>query len=137
MNIQRLSSQISKTVSQAKKLVGLHLLKSPALDPPTCRFEGDGSSRVERRRDTGLRYAADEERVYINAVQHFAPVPETVWNFQIGGYQVCEKWLKDRRGRRLELDDIRAYCRIVIALGLTLALQGQIDALYPEAEKAT
>ncbi|MGI5869473.1 MAG: type ISP restriction/modification enzyme [Kiritimatiellia bacterium] len=126
-----------KLAALGEKLVALHLLKSPDLDPPACRFEGDGDSRVEKRRDTGLRYAADEERVYINAAQHFAPVPEAIWSCQIGGYQVCEKWLKDRRGRRLELDDIRAYCRIVTALGLTLALQGQIDALYPEAEKAT
>ena len=28
-------------------------------------------------------------------------MPEAVWNFHIGGYQVCEKWLKDRKGRQL------------------------------------
>ncbi len=120
-----------------EKLVALHLLKSPELDPPLCRFEGDGNNRVEKDRKTGLRYDSDEERVYINATQHFAPVPEAVWTYQIGGYQVCEKWLKDRKERRLELDDIRTYCRIVTALGRTIELQGQIDAVYPETEVAT
>jgi predicted helicase len=120
-----------------EKLVALHLLKSCDLDPPTCRFEGDGNNRVEKDRKTGLRYDADKKRVYINAAQYFAPVPEAIWNYQIGGYQVCEKWLKDRRERRLELDDIRAYCRIVTALGKTIELQDEIDAIYPAAEKQT
>ncbi|MGI6496293.1 MAG: type ISP restriction/modification enzyme [Kiritimatiellia bacterium] len=119
------------------KLVGLHLLKSPDLDPPACRFEGKGDNRVEKERTTGLRYAADKERVYINATQYFAPVPEAVWTYPIGGYQVCDKWLKDRRERRLELDDIRTYCRIATALGRTIALQEEVDAVYPEAEKTT
>jgi len=124
-----------KLATLGEKLVALHLLKSPDLDPPACRFEGEGDSRVGRDRKTGLRYDPDLERVYINAAQHFAPVPEAVWTYKIGGYQVCEKWLKDRRERRLELDDIRTYCRIVTALGLTIAIQAEIDTLYPDIEK--
>lgn len=120
-----------------EKLVALHLLKSPDLDPPTCRFEGDGNNRVEKDRKTGLRYDAERERVCINAMQYFAPVPETVWNYQIGGYQVCDKWLKDRRERCLELSDILNYCRIVTALGHTIELQQQIDTIYPEVERHT
>ena len=50
----------------------------------------------------------------------------------MGGYQVCHKWLKDRQERRLELDDIRTYCRIVSALQLTLGIQQEINALYPQ-----
>ena len=75
--------------------------------------------------------------MYINATQCFAPVPESVWTYQVGGYQVCEKWLKDRKERRLELDDIRTYCRIVTALGRTIELEYQIDAIYTEAESNT
>ena len=126
-----------KLAALGEKLVALHLLKSPELDPPACRFEGIGDNRVEKDRKTGLRYDAREERVYINAEQHFAPAPEVVWTYQIGGYQVCEKWLKDRRERRLNLDEIRTYCRIVTALGRTIDLQKEIDALYPEVEEAT
>jgi hypothetical protein len=57
-----------------------------------------------------------------------------VWTYRIGGYHVCEKRLKDRQGRRLELDDIRTYCRIVTALQKTIGIQGEIDTLYPEVE---
>ena len=60
-----------------------------------------------------------------------------VYEYCIGGYQVCDKWLKDRKERRLELDDIRTYCRMVTALGRTLTLQWQVDALYPGVEKDT
>ena len=38
---------------------------------------------------------------------------------------------------RLELDDIRTYCRMVTALGRTLTIQWQVDALYPGVEKDT
>ena len=126
-----------KLAALGARLTALHLLKSPELDPPACRFEGEGDSRVGKGRKAGLRYEPDEQRVYINATQYFAPVPEAVWTYQVGGYQVCEKWLKDRQERRLEVDDIRTYCRIVTALGLTLDIQQEIDALYPQAESKT
>jgi hypothetical protein len=64
-------------------------------------------------------------------------VPEDVWTYRIGRYQVWEKWLKDRRERRLDLDDIGIYCRIVTALKLTIDIQGDINALYPSIEKQT
>lgn len=57
----------------------------------------------------------------------FRGVPEEVWNFHIGGYQVCEKWLKDRKGRALTADDITHYHRIVIALHETIRIMREID----------
>lgn len=125
-----------KMAGLGERLTGLHLLKSDELDPPACRFEGHGDERVGKGKKEGLRYDPDKQRVHINATQYFAPVPEAVWTYRIGGYQVCEKWLKDRRERRLDLDDIRTYCRIVTALKLTIDIQIEIDALYPEIEKA-
>lgn len=57
----------------------------------------------------------------------FRGVPEDVWNFHIGGYKVCEKWLKDRNDRTLTADDIAHYHRIVIALHETIRLMKEID----------
>ena len=114
------------------RLVALHLLTSPELDPPAARFEGAGDGRVARGK--GLRYDADAQRVYINETQYFAPVPADVWAYQIGGYQVCHKWLKDRQERQLSLDEIRTYCRIVTALARTIEIQGELDALYGAVE---
>ena len=54
---------------------------------------------------------------------------EDVWNFQIGGYQVCAKWLKDRKGRNLSADDRAHYQKIVVALSETIRLMAEIDAV--------
>ena len=52
---------------------------------------------------------------------------EEVWDFHIGGYQVCHKWLKDRKGRTLSEDDIDHYRKIVAALTDTRRLMAEID----------
>jgi hypothetical protein len=116
------------------RLVALHLLKSPELDPPTARFDGAGDGRVGKSTGMGLRYDSEAERVYISQTQYFTPVPPEVWKYQVGGYQVCQKWLKDRRERHLSLDEIRTYCRIVTALGRTIDIQAEIDTMYPNVE---
>ena len=117
------------------RLTGLHLLDSPELDTPTCRFEGDGDAVVVRTKTQGFRYDLDAQRVYINKTQYFGPVSPEVHDYRIGGYQVCDKWLKDHKDRRLDLDDIRTYCWMVTAIGMTLRIQELVDDLYPETEK--
>ncbi len=126
-----------KLSALGERLTALHLLKSSELDPPSCRFQGRGDGHIVKSKAAGLRYEPSGHRVYINATQYFAPVPDAVWTYQVGGYQVCEKWLKDRLERKLSVEEIRTYCRIVTALKLTLDIQQKIDALYPKAEAKT
>ncbi len=64
-------------------------------------------------------------------MQYFEGVPPEIWDFHIGGYQVCEKWLKDRKGRFLTSDDIDHYQKIVVAISETIRLMREIDALIP------
>lgn len=73
-----------------------------------------------------------ENCVYINDDFHFEDVEREVWDFHIGGYQVLEKWLADRIGRRLTFDDIEHYDKIVIALRETLKIQTNIDEIIHE-----
>ncbi len=120
----------SKMGEYGKRLVDLHLLKSPELDPPVAKFQGKGENRIEK-----LRYAEKENRAYINQSQYFEGITKEVWEYQIGGYQVCDKWLKDRKGRTL--DDIRTYCRIATAIQKTIEIQKAIDGIYTEAERET
>jgi len=84
----------------------------------------------------GLRYDPESARVYINETQYFEGVPPEVWEYHIGGYQVCHKWLKDRKNRDkgLSADEIRTYCRIVTALAKTIEIQREIDELYSGVE---
>jgi hypothetical protein len=66
------------------------------------------------------------------AGQYFEGVPPEVWNFHIGGYQICQKWLKDRRGRTLTYEDLEHYCKVVTALSETIRLMAEIDSAIPK-----
>jgi hypothetical protein len=79
------------------------------------------------------RYAEKEKRVYINDTQYFDPVPKTIWEFHIGGYQVCHKWLKDRKGHALDYKDIRHYMKITAAIAETMRLMQRIDRAIESA----
>jgi Type ISP C-terminal specificity domain len=68
-----------------------------------------------------------KHRVLINGTQYFQGIQPDVWSFHIGGYQVCDKWLKDRKGRTLTYDDIQHYQKIVVALKETIRLMADID----------
>jgi predicted helicase len=105
-------------------LIDLHLLRDPALNTPSCKYPVGGDHRVER-----VAYDPSAQRVWINGAQYFEPVPPEVWAYRVGGYQVCHKWLDDRKGATLSYDERLTYQRIVTALERTLALQAQIDAL--------
>jgi len=130
------------------KLVALHLLGARQLEKPIARYPVNGSNLVEK----GFpRYLAPGEpelgtgtplkagRVYINGSkqqtpsdgQYFEGVPPEVWNFHIGGYQVCEKWLKDRGGRKLIYADLEHYSKVVTAIQETIHLMAEIDAAIP------
>ena len=68
-------------------------------------------------------------KVYINETQYFDNVPEVAWNFYIGGYQPCQKWLKDRKDRELSFEDILHYQKIVVALSETYRIMKEIDKI--------
>jgi len=105
-------------------LVALHLMESPKLNDLITEFPMKGTDTVEK-----VQYNDKDGRVWINTTQYFGGVPAAVWNFHIGGYQVCEKWLKDRKGRKLTYEDTRHYQQIVVALNETIRLMTEIDEI--------
>lgn len=113
-----------------EKLVELHLLKSSELEKPAAKFQGKGNDKVEK-------LTFEKEKLYINSTQYFEGISAEVWEYQIGGYQVCEKWLKDRKGRLLSVEEIKHYCQVVTALKKTIDIQSKIDSIYPDIEKQT
>lgn len=104
------------------ELTALHLLESPKLAQPITEFIGSRNPEVEE-----VSWAKDSVWVVKAQTNGFKGVPEDVWNFHIGGYQVCNKWLKDRKGRRLSEGDIVHYQKIVVALAETIRLMKEID----------
>ena len=111
------------------ELTALHLLESPKLDIPTTQFIGHSREvvKVGWMDDTVWINAGGKKAATTAGTCGFQGVPEAVWNFHIGGYQVCEKWLKDRKGRTLTDEDIAHYHKIVIALTETIRLMTEID----------
>ena len=91
---------------------------------------GGGENKIEI-----IEYDKQKKLVKINSKQYFFPLSEEVWQYQIGGYQVMEKWLKDRKGRRLDLEDIKHFCKIATSLKETIAIRKKIDTRYEEIER--
>lgn len=106
------------------ELVQAHLLKKLPRQN-LAEIQGKGASVVE-----AVRYSPQEKAIYINPDCAFAPVPEEVWNFHIGGYQVLDKYLKSRKGRTLSLDEIRHVSKVADSLAFTIAQMQRIDAAY-------
>jgi hypothetical protein len=88
-----------------------------------------GDNAVEIVRYTEPKQSVDKGLVWINKKQYFKGVPPEVWNFYLGGCQICQKWLKDREGRALSNKDIRQFQRIVMALKEMIELMAGIDAV--------
>lgn len=108
-----------------RRLTTLHLLQDANGAGATFPVKGDNTVR-------SVRYVDAQQRVYINDTQHFNSVPPEVWAFHIGGYQVCHKWFKDRKGRQLTYDDITHYIRIVSAIAETINIMCRIDETISE-----
>jgi hypothetical protein len=113
------------------ELTTLHLLESPKLNQPITEFIGKSKevTRIGWSDNTVWIEAPAKKKDVVQArgTSGFQGVPEAVWNFHIGGYQVCEKWLKDRKGRTLTDEDIAHYHKIVISLSETIRLMAEID----------
>jgi predicted helicase len=112
------------------ELVRLHLMEKHGLN--STSYPISGNHIVDKVSYTEPGQGAELGRVWINKTQYFEGVPPEVWNFHIGGYQVCQKWLKDRKGRQLTYDDLTHYQHIVSALSDTIRLMAEIDAVIEE-----
>jgi len=108
-------------------LVEAHLLRNlPRRN--LAAYHGKGDHAVEC-----ARYSETEQSIAINKTQKFAPVPNPVWNFHIGGYQVLDKYLKSRKGRKLSLDEIDHVAKVADALVFTIDQMSKIDNAYRAA----
>jgi len=103
----------------------IHLLESPAVEKYITQYPEDGNNVV-------VKPKYENGKVYINETQYFDNVPQVAWEFYIGGYQPAQKWLKDRKDRKLEFDDILHFQKIIVALTETDRLMKEIDKIEIE-----
>jgi predicted helicase len=115
-------------VGYGEQLVQLHLMISPKLDNLITEFvKGEGERIVApghpKYKDGAVKLNTKCDR--------FTGVPEEAWNFYVGGYQPCQKWLKDRKERTLSDEDILHYQKMVVSLKETIALMTKINQAIP------
>jgi hypothetical protein len=93
-----------------------------------------GKGKLVRREDGALD-------VFLNDMACWRDVPETVWDYTIGGYQVIKKWLSYREkpllGRGLTPDEVRYVTEMARRVAALIALQESLDANYREVVQAT
>ena len=129
-----------KLVALGHDLLVMHLLESPRLDDFITTYTGARNPEVGRVGwsdgtvwlDASKTNAREGHRATKPGTIGFKGVPEEVWDFHIGGYQVCHKWLKDRKGRTLSDEDIAHYQKIVVALNETIRIMSEIDEVIEE-----
>ena len=111
--------QLAKLGAEIRQI---HLLESPTVEKYITQYPEDGNNVV-------VKPKYENGKVYINDTQYFDNVPQTAWEFYIGGYQPAQKWLKDRKERTLEFDDILHYQKIIVALTETDRLMNEINKI--------
>lgn len=126
-------------ISKGNELVNLHLFGENPFDKTKTIFDdknkwsvktgGTRHDDIDDWKVTDIRFDEIDKRVYVNPGQYFEGVEKEVWNFFIGSYQVCEKWLKDRKksGRSLSKDELVQYMKIVVAIRETIRIMNEID----------
>jgi hypothetical protein len=108
-------------------LVQAHLLRELP-GRALAAYHGKGGHTVET-----VLYSPEQQAVAINKTQFFKPVPQAVWDFHIGGYQVLDKYLKSRKGRVLSLDEINHVSAIADSFAFTIEQMARIDEAYRAA----
>ena len=117
--------------AKGQTLRKLHLMDASAIGPTPYPFKGEGDGTVEKPE---FKPGPNGGQVWINATQYFDTAPEVAWGFYIGGYQPAQKWLKDRKGRKLGFDDVRHYQRILKILSETDRIMQTITMTLDKAE---
>jgi predicted helicase len=129
--------QFIDLVELGSQLRQIHLLESEVVEKLITQYPEDGDNIVVKpsfvlNTQLSSRAQSGEHKtgnIFINETQYFANVPEVAWNFYIGGYQPAQKWLKDRKDRELNYEDIRHYQKIIVALTETDRLMKEIDKI--------
>ena len=125
-----------KLVNLGREMREIHLFKSNKLEDYITSYPENGENKVTRKLSkTDIGYEPIDKtrgKVWINDEQYFDNVPLTAWEFYIGGYQPAQKWLKDRKDRILEFDDILHYQKIIVAITETGRIMKEIDEIEIE-----
>lgn len=111
-------------VELGRQLRELHLLVHPSIQNRITSFPEGGT-------DVVVKPAYKSNRIYINDTQYWDGVPKEVWEFYVGGYQPAQKYLKDRKDKKLTTAEFENYEKMIVSLNETIKIMQEIDKLMP------
>ncbi len=116
---------------QGQRLIDLHLLKAEpkSMSPNPCFPVAHADLFVSK-----VKYISNDDKdgkVWINDTTYFDRIPHAIWNYQIGGNQVLEKWLKERKKHKYTLTgaDVSHFLKVCAVLNETIEIQEKLDGL--------
>jgi predicted helicase len=118
-------SQFWALVKLGATLRKLHLMENVETGQGIATYPINGNNEIDKP-------TFKDNKVYINETQYFDNVPVKAWNFYIGGYQSAQKWLKDRKGRTLGIEDVLHYQKIICVLKATGEVMQEVDKIMEE-----
>lgn len=131
------SFDINKISSLGEELAQLHLLKHPIFeqtDKWNLKVEGN-NYLISFARKADLW---KNNKIYINENTFIDGIEQEVFEFMIGGYQVLDKWLSDRKNTTLSSDELLHYLKIIVSLKQTSQIMNELNkTLSPTLFKAT
>jgi hypothetical protein len=90
--------------------------------------------RTEEEHSPACLLGKSTHDIYLNDAAYWRNVPEKVWDFTIGGYQVLKKWLSYREhsllGRPLTADEAREITHNARRIAALILLQPALDSNY-------
>ena len=107
------------------KLMELHRFKKNYPTNQLTKFKGEGNFIIEK-----IYYDEKHQWLYINDNQYFENVSNKIWEFEIGGYKVLNKYLKNRKNRELEYSEIYIIKKIINSISETIRIMKKIDENY-------
>lgn len=106
-------------VALGQQLIDAQLLRGMELpEVPSVAAETVVEARYPKWRDG---------EVLVNAELSIASCSREVFAYRAGAHAPAEKWLADRRGRKLSATDLEHYQRVLIAIGRIVSTTEQID----------
>jgi len=132
---------LKKLVNEGKKLVSLHLLGNNPFDKDSKNIFDEpekwginiGKVNERGRSDwqiTSIDYKEKTKRLLVNENQYLEGIEKEIWEFKIGTYQICEKWLKDRKKEQRNItNELKDFMKIIVSIGKTIKVITKINDL--------
>jgi predicted helicase len=109
--------------------------KGKVIDRPYTPEEQTATAQVIEQLGTATH------DIYLNDIAYWKNIPDRVWDYTLGGYQVIKKWLSYREykllGRSLKQEEVLEVTQMARRIAAILLLEPELDANYEAVKQAT